>query len=339
VLQDLDSRSERVFQVRRRVLEETRRASAEERATALDRAMEPFALEEEEARLEVALTEETDPVVRQALLLGYVSVETDLDTKDAALGFEALEAIGTEGQLWGLHTALVLRALDLAARADSAEATEWAQALVQQHPDAEVRAYALLQRLEAADRVGNEEAAEAYYTRLQDAAYAETQPGLIAAALFARYAPDGAVAVGARVPDFSLPRLDGEGMVSREDLLGRVYLLDFWAVWCLPCIDEMPTLHDAYERFHDEGFEIVSLSFDDSPDEVRAFRATQFPMPWLNAHVTDGLGGDLAERFGVRGLPKPILVGPEGRILALSSDELRGVFLERTLEQIYEAGD
>ena len=147
------------------------------------------------------------------------------------------------------------------------------------------------------------------------------------------------ISVGAPVPDFSLPLLDGEGDVSGESLLGRVYLLDFWAVWCLPCIDEMPTLHAAYERFKDEGFEIVSLSFDDSPDEVRAFRGTQFPMPWLNAHVAEGFGGELARRFEVRGLPKPILVGPDGRILALSSGKLRGVLLERTLEEIYSTGD
>lgn len=335
VLQTLDNRSERVFQVRRCVLEETRGAAPEERAEALAQAMEPFGLTEEDARLAAAIAEEAGPAVRQALLLSYVSVETDLDAKDPALGLQALNEIGTDGRLWGLYPSLVQRALDFAVRADSAATAAWARTLIQQHPDPEVRAYALLRGLDAADAAGDEGAAQGYYTLLQDDAYAETQPGLIASALFARYDPDGAIAVGARVPDFSLPLLDAEGTVSRESLLGRVYLLDFWAVWCLPCIEEMPTLHAAYERFHDEGFEIVSLSFDDSPEEVRTFREAEFPMPWLHAHVATGFAGDLARRFEVRGLPKPILVGPDGRILALSSGELRGVLLERTLARIY----
>jgi thiol-disulfide isomerase/thioredoxin len=209
--------------------------------------------------------------------------------------------------------------------------------LLQEHADPNVRAFALLHGLEAADRAGDEGAAQGYYALLEDEVYAETDPGLLAPMMFARYDPDGAVAVGARVPDFAVELLDGEGTVSRESLLGTTYLIDFWAIWCAPCIDEMPTLHAAYERFRDEDFEIVSLSFDDSVDQVRYFRDNEFPMPWLNAHIAEGFSGGIAERFEVRGLPKPILVGPDGRILALSSGKLRGALLERTLEEHFGA--
>ena len=333
VLQNLDNRSERVYQARRRVLLGTRNAAPEERQAALAEAMAPFRLGEEDIRLEAAIAGEADPAVRQTLLLNYVSVETDLGQKDAALGRQALEEIGPASALWAVHPALVQRALGLATRADSAATTAWMRTLLQEHADPDVRAFALLHGLEAADRAGDEGAAQGYYALLEDEVYAETDPGLLAPMMFARYDPDGAVAVGARVPDFSVELLDGEGTVSRESLLGTTYLIDFWAIWCAPCIDEMPTLHAAYERFRDEGFEIVSLSFDDSVDQVRYFRDNEFPMPWLNAHVAEGFSGDIATRFEVRGLPKPILVGPDGRILALSSGKLRGALLERTLEE------
>jgi thiol-disulfide isomerase/thioredoxin len=339
VLQSLDNRSERVYDVRRRILLGTRTTSPEDRQVALDRATAPFRLEEENARLEAALADETDPAVRQALLLNYVSVETDLAEKDAALGLRALEEIGPDNPLWGLHPALVQRALDLAARADSATAVAWMRALLDEHADADARAFALLHGLETADRGGDEGAAEGYYALLEDDAYAETDPGLLAPMMFARYDPDGAVAVGALVPDFSVELLDGGGTVSRQSLLGRTYLIDFWAIWCAPCIAEMPTLHAAYERFRDRGFEILSLSFDDSVEQVRQFRTTEFPMPWLNAYLPEGFSGDIAERFEVRGLPKPVLVGPDGRILALSSGKLRGALLERTLAEHYGVGE
>jgi thiol-disulfide isomerase/thioredoxin len=339
VLQSLDNRSERVYEVRRRILLGSRSASPEERQAALDRVMAPFRLDEEDGRLEAALADETDPAVRQALLLNYVSVETDLAEKDPALGLKALDEIGPANPLWGLHPALVQRALDLAARADSAATATWMRSLLAEHTDAGARAFALLHGLETADRAGDEGAAEGYYALLEDDAYAETDPALLAPMMFARYDPDGAVAVGARVPDFSVDLLDGGGTVSRQSLLGTTYLIDFWAIWCIPCIDEMPTLHTTYERFRDQDFEILSLSFDDSVDQVRDFRTTEFPMPWLNAHIAEGFSGDIAERFDVRGLPKPILVGPDGRVLALSSGKLRGALLERTLAEHFGAGE
>ncbi len=337
VLRDLDNRSELVYQARRRAILGTQGAPPEERQAALDAAMKPFDLPAADAYLASAIAAETDPAVRQAVLLNYVSVETEPEQKDPALAVQTLREIEPDSPLWGLYPALVQRTLDLALRADSAATERAAQSFFDEHPDPDVQAYALLHGLDVADRAGQEGRAQGYYALLQEDRFAETDPGLIASTLFERYDLSSGIRVGAPVPDFTLPLLDAEGTVSRSSLLGRAYLIDFWAVWCGPCVAEMPNLQAMYDRYHARGFEILSISMDDGPGQVRAFRASQFPMLWLNVFAEEGFSGDLAERFEVGGLPKPILVGPDGRIVATSTD-LRGANLEATLEQLFSEG-
>lgn len=334
VLRDLDNRSELVYQARRRALLATQSASPEDRQAALDAAMQPFDLAAEDARLAAAIDAEADPAVRQAILLNYVSVETDPEQKDPALALRALREIEPDAPLWGLYPALVQRTLDLARLGDPAAADRAAQAFYDAHPDPDVQAYALLHGLDVADRAGQEGRAQGYYALLQEDRFFETDPGLIAEALFGRYDLTGGIHVGAPVPDFTLTLLDAEDTVSRVEMLGRPYLIDFWAVWCSPCVAEMPNLHATYDRFRDRGFEILSISMDDSRAEVRAFRDEQFPMPWLNVFSEEGFGGDLAERFEVGSLPKPILVGADGRIVAEGS-AVRGANLDAELERLF----
>jgi hypothetical protein len=95
----------------------------------------------------------------------------------------------------------------------------------------------------------------------------------------------------------------------------------------------MPNLHDAYESFGDAGLEILSISFDRKPEDITSFRYRRWPMPWHHAYAEDGFGGDLAKSFGVKGIPKPILVGPDG--IVVSADFLlRGPDLQRTLRKV-----
>ncbi len=145
-----------------------------------------------------------------------------------------------------------------------------------------------------------------------------------------RHNPERVIQAGKPVPDFEVGLMDSEEKVSRQSLLGKTYLMDFWAVWCGPCVAEMPSLHTAYEKFKDKGLIILSLSFDQKPEDVHEFRAEKWPMPWLHTFIEGGGNSELAKRFEVVGIPKPILVGPDGTILALEG-ELRGQALEKTL--------
>lgn len=136
------------------------------------------------------------------------------------------------------------------------------------------------------------------------------------------------------VPRFAVESLDDPGvLISDESLHGKTCLVDFWASWCPPCVEEIPVLAKAYEQYRDRKFEILSLSFDRSPDQVRAFRSKRFAMPWLHAFVERGFGSYIAQAFGVENIPHQVLIGPDGRILAVD-DELRGEKLAQTLESI-----
>jgi thiol-disulfide isomerase/thioredoxin len=147
--------------------------------------------------------------------------------------------------------------------------------------------------------------------------------------------PASPVAPGKPVPAFQLTLMESGETVSHQTMRGKYYLMDFWAVWCAPCVAEMPTLHQAYEKFKDRNFTILSLSFDSRPQDVEEFRKKKWKMPWLHAFVEGGFDSDIAKAFRVSGIPKPILVGPDGTILSVF--RLRGEDLTKTLAQYLPA--
>jgi thiol-disulfide isomerase/thioredoxin len=146
--------------------------------------------------------------------------------------------------------------------------------------------------------------------------------------------PDRAIGVGKAVPEFEEALLGAEGSISRTSMLGKIYLIDFWATWCQPCVGELPHLHEAYERYRAKGLEILSFSFDDAAETVVAFRGRKFKMPWHHVFVKGGFRSDLAKRFEVQAIPKIMLIGADGTIVK-TEEELRGPMLLSTLDAIF----
>src|SRR4030066_616957 len=66
---------------------------------------------------------------------------------------------------------------------------------------------------------------------------------------------------GAKAPDFVLPDLSGK-MVKLSDYRGKVVFLNFWATWCKPCEEEMPSMQALYDGLKGQNFEIVAVSVD-----------------------------------------------------------------------------
>lgn len=142
--------------------------------------------------------------------------------------------------------------------------------------------------------------------------------------------PKKKISTGNPLPDFEVKLLDSGKTISKKSLLGKYYLMDFWAVWCGPCVGEMPKLHAAYEKFKGANFEILSLSLDQSLENVKDFRNNKWKMPWMNVFLEGDTKNEITQAFDVMSIPKPILVNPEGMIIATSPD-LRGDDLEKTL--------
>ncbi len=140
---------------------------------------------------------------------------------------------------------------------------------------------------------------------------------------------------GATFPTFRMAAIGGGAELTNAVFAqSRYTLVDFWGVWCAPCVWEMPVLHKAYERFSAKGFNIVSLSNDPSLRTVEKFRADKWKMPWVNGWMGPQDRSEPAlTALGVMMFPLAVLVDSTGRIVAVS-DGLRGAALERTLEKL-----
>ncbi|MDQ7818585.1 MAG: thioredoxin-like domain-containing protein [Melioribacteraceae bacterium] len=160
--------------------------------------------------------------------------------------------------------------------------------------------------------------------------FGDTAPGQ---SFLKRFISSIKIKEGANIPDFSVVSLDDSSITfTKTNLLGKIYLIDFWATWCGPCISEMPILHVVYEKYKNKGFEILSLSLDNGVKELLSFREKNYKMPWLNAFLGPDWNQPIVKSFEVSGIPKPILVGRDGIILATEKD-LRGDKLDKTIEK------
>ncbi len=133
--------------------------------------------------------------------------------------------------------------------------------------------------------------------------------------------------VGKPAPSFEAQDLSGKA-IRMESLKGKFVLVDFWATWCAPCVGELPKLQEAYRKFHDAGFEILSVSLDDTRTAVTDFVKVR-RLPWPQLH-NGTAGADLVDAFGISSIPASYLVDPSGKIVRL---DLRGTTLDTTLAQ------
>ena len=135
-----------------------------------------------------------------------------------------------------------------------------------------------------------------------------------------------ALSPGKPVPNFSLPDVNGTP-TDLAQFKGKYLLIDFWAQWCVPCRKESPVLVSLYEKYKQQDFEILSVSFDYQKDHqkwIAAIEKDQYT--WRNVVDTAGLTNSaVAKTFNVLSIPKNILVDKNGVILArnLYGDELK----------------
>jgi peroxiredoxin len=112
-------------------------------------------------------------------------------------------------------------------------------------------------------------------------------------------------------PDFTVPSL-AAGPLHLADFRERVVLLNFWATWCPPCREEMPSMERLYQRYRERGFTILALSVDRNvatvPGFVEGFRLT-FPI---------GLDPEaaVANVYRMRALPTTIVIDRAGQVVA-----------------------
>ena len=134
--------------------------------------------------------------------------------------------------------------------------------------------------------------------------------------------------IGKTVPDFSAMDLDGNP-ISLEQYRGKVVLLDFWAVWCRPCIAEMPNVKAVYNSYKDEGFDIIGISLDADEDHLRGY-LKENDIPWRQVFSGEGWKSPVAQQYGIRAIPAPWLIDKDGTLI---THQARGEKLERLVAE------
>ena len=139
-------------------------------------------------------------------------------------------------------------------------------------------------------------------------------------------------AVGLQYHDLELPDTTGiSHRLSEYVGKGHYVLCDFWASWCGPCRAEMPNVLEAYNKYHDKGFEVIGISFDEKKDAwVKA--VAQIKMPWLQLSDLKGFKCAAAPIYKIDAIPDNILIDPQGKIIDRA---LRGKALHSRLQKIF----
>ncbi|MDY7396615.1 redoxin family protein [Aureibaculum sp. 2210JD6-5] len=141
------------------------------------------------------------------------------------------------------------------------------------------------------------------------------------------------IAKGKPSPTFKYPDTTGK-LVALEDFEGKYVYVDVWATWCGPCIQQIPALKELHKDYEGKNLEIVSLSIDKMADKEK----------WKNMVADKSLTGtqimadnewqsDFVQSYGITGIPRFILIGPDGNIVDNNAPrptdpELRKLFSE-----------
>jgi thiol-disulfide isomerase/thioredoxin len=278
------------------------------------------------AEIGARLATEKAADVRQALLVSrlYLIMLTRQEPSAEQVAQTLKEVPATSGA-WTLEPGLLSA---LAEWAPAASASYLAEARAK-HPDGPTRRNLLLDYFWEAVDAKNPAAYQPAFDMLQKD-FPGSKETLQAAAILES---ERKTAIGSLAPAFSMPALEDKAVLySLDTFKGQYLLMDFWATWCGPCRAEMPVMHKAWARFGgNPKFAMLSLSFDRKIEHIAPFRKQGgTPMPWKHTFVDGGFNSPIGQAYGVKGIPKPLLISPEGRIVA-SGGELRGENLEKTL--------
>ena len=135
-----------------------------------------------------------------------------------------------------------------------------------------------------------------------------------------------AVQLSANAPDFTLRSVAGTNVRLAEQR-GQVVLVNFWATWCAPCLQEMPHLNRLHERYRNSGFVLLGVNIDDDPRAAAAL-ATKLGLRFPVLLDTDK---KVSRVYDMSAMPATLLIDRDGRVRHIHRGYRDGV--EKTYEE------
>jgi cytochrome c biogenesis protein CcmG/thiol:disulfide interchange protein DsbE len=136
--------------------------------------------------------------------------------------------------------------------------------------------------------------------------------GVVLAAIVwrvARSAKPHPVELGEKAPGFSIPRVP-QGAISLAGFRGQVVVLNFWASWCPPCVDEAPSLEAFAQKVQGRGVAVLGVSVDQDPSALEKFIAQYH----LTYPIARDPGWALAHRYGTYKIPETYIIDRTGHL-------------------------
>ncbi|MFH1941260.1 MAG: TlpA disulfide reductase family protein [bacterium] len=289
--------------------------------------------------LDELIENEQDPFLRKGWIILRIQIALyDAWAKPRAkvskkLAEMALREIPPDSPLWSYHPNTLINALGYAREIEK-QFTDLKQEhtffqeygrpfmkyigeVVSSHPDSSIRAITLESAVFLADQLAEYDLFEKYYNQyLKEFEGTRDKDRIVYS-----FSPSRMIKPGAPVPDFSFVSLDDPSQqITKQSLLGKDYIMYFWALWCGPCRATSEALSRIWDDYSRDDFTILSISMNYKKEDVVEYRKNKLPMPWLNTHLEKWKAKEgVLKDFEVWFIPRVILIDKNGYIVTVDN--------------------